>query len=62
MRKMKEVINALQQRGYSQESLAKIGKVSQASICRWSKKNPTLVNIRALEKLSKKLEAEAVKK
>lgn len=62
MKTLKEAITALHERGYSQQRMAKIARVSQMTISRWSKRNPSLVNMKALERLKKTLQAESVKK
>ena len=51
MKTIKQTINLLLKAGYSQQTLAKIAKVSQMTISRWSKTEPKLVNIAAHKKL-----------
>lgn len=56
MKTLKATIQALHDRGFSQEAIAKEAGVSQMTISRWSKKNPRLVNMGALAKMQKFLE------
>lgn len=53
-----EVTNALHDLGYSQQTQAKIAKVAQGTISRWMRDNPALVNMKALDRLTKKLNQE----
>ncbi len=61
MKTLKQTINALLDLDHSQADLAKVAKVSQMTISRWNLKDPKLVNVAALNRLTKFLDREAKK-
>lgn len=56
MKTLKETIAELHDLGLSQQAIAEISGVPQPTISRWSRNNPRLVNLGALEKMQKHLE------
>lgn len=50
---LNEIVNSLLYKGHSQADIAKVARVSQMTISRWSRTNPTLVNVKAIERLKR---------
>jgi predicted XRE-type DNA-binding protein len=57
MKSLKETIAALHDLGLSQQAIAEVSGVPQPTISRWSRKNPRLVNLAALDKMQKHLDS-----
>lgn len=57
MKTLKETIEALHELGLSQQAIAEVSGVPQPTISRWSRSNPRLVNLAALDKMLQHLES-----